>query len=68
MTDKEMEREYFRRQNLVGTDIRRIFEKSSNNYYLSNRGSDLGSRTEILKRGKVVQTLYHLPTLPEWLK
>lgn len=68
MTEKEQAAEYFRRQNMVGTTVRRIFEKRSNNYYLSNRGSDLGSKTEILTRGKVTQTLYVLPKLPEWLE
>lgn len=61
MTPKEEETEFQRRRNLVGTTVRYIKEARSFIVYLSNRGTDLGSRTDILKRGKVIQTLFVLP-------
>jgi hypothetical protein len=61
MSPTEQAAEFQRRRNLVGTTVRYISEKRSFNVYLSNRGTELGSRTDILKRGKVVSVLYFLP-------
>lgn len=61
MTPEEQAAEFQRRRNLVGTEVRYISEKRGFNVYLSNRGTDLGSRHDHLKRGKVVSVSYVLP-------
>lgn len=68
MTNEEKAVEFGRRQYAVGVNTRRIFERRSNNYYLSYNGTDLGSKCELLHRGKVVDTLYILPRLDENVK
>lgn len=61
MTPEEQAAEFQRRRNLVGTEVRYISEKRGFNVYLSNRGTDLGSRHDYLERGKVVSVSYVLP-------
>ena len=55
--------EFQRRRNLPGVEVRRMFGTRYTEIHLSRGGVDLGSRTETLKRGKVVSTLYVLPPL-----
>lgn len=65
MDDEAKAKEWNRRKNLTGTTVRRMLDKRCNTYALSNRGTDYGSKTEILKRGKVTGTLYILPEIKE---
>jgi hypothetical protein len=62
------EAEFNIRRNMVGTTVRYMCGARYTTIVLSNRGSELGERTEFKKRGKVVQTLYILPPLPDFLK
>lgn len=56
--------EFYRRRNLPHVEARylsrgpRVFDQ-----HLSYCGQDYGSKTEITKRGKVIQTLYVLPPI-----
>lgn len=61
MTEQEQAAEFWRRRNLVGTTVRYMHGKRYSTICLSRLGTDLGERTEFLKRGKVVSTLYSLP-------
>ena len=61
-------REFSRRRNMVGTTIRYMKAGRSFDVVLENRGSELGSRSDTLKRGKVVSSHYFLPPLPDFLK
>jgi hypothetical protein len=67
---KELEnaKEFSRRRNTAGVDIRRMMDKRSHTLKLSYCGSDLGSRTEFFTRGKLIQTLYVLPEIHENVK
>jgi hypothetical protein len=65
MTDKEQEKEFYRRQNLPGTEIHRMYGGRTHTYKLSNCGRDLGTKTEVFKRGKVASVYYILPTINE---
>lgn len=53
--------EFQRRRNLPGVEVRRMFGTRYAEIHLSRGGVDLGSRTDMLKRGKVVSTMYVLP-------
>jgi len=61
-------REFQRRRHLVGTTERKMPAGRTFTVVLENRGSDLGSRTDLLSRGKVVSRTYYLPPLPAFLK
>lgn len=67
MTLQEQAAEFQRRRNMVGTEIRYMKAGRTFEVVLSNRGSDLGSRTDTTTRGKVTSQLYVLPPLPAWL-
>lgn len=61
-------REFSRRRNMVGTTVRHMPAGRTFSVVLSNRGSEIGERTDILKRGKVVSSTYYLPPLPAFLR
>jgi hypothetical protein len=66
MTDETIydeAREFSRRRNLVGTTIRYLPAGRTMTVVLSRGGTELGSKTDLTKRGKVVSTLYVLPRL-----
>jgi hypothetical protein len=62
--ERAHEAEFFRRRSLPGVQVRRMFTARVSDLVLSHTGRDLGSRTEVTKRGKVVSVLYVLPALP----
>jgi hypothetical protein len=62
--ERAHEVEFFRRRSLPGVQVRRMFTDRVSDLVLSHTGRDLGSRTEVTKRGKVVSVLYVLPALP----
>ena len=63
MTELEKATEFTRRRALA-SDVRHMSTKREHTVLLSRNGTDLGSKTEITKRGKVVSTLYVLPPIP----
>ncbi len=62
MTNEEQAREFNRRRNMASkTDY--DHGTRFNVVRLSYNGISLGEKHEVLKRGKVVTTSYHLPSL-----
>jgi hypothetical protein len=66
--ERAHEAEFWRRRSLPGVQVRRMFAGRVSDQVLSHTGRELGSRTEITKRGKVESVLYVLPALPTDLK
>ncbi len=62
--ERAHEAEFFRRRSLPGVQVRRMFTTRTTDLVLSHTGRELGSRTEVTKRGKAVSVLYVLPALP----
>jgi hypothetical protein len=62
--ERAHEAEFFRRRSLPGVQVRRMFAARVSDLVLSHTGRELGLRTEVTKRGKVVSVLYVLPALP----
>lgn len=60
---KEQATEFQRRRNLPHVQVRYMFTKRTTDVVLSRCGVELGSRTDLLKRGKVVSSQYVLPVL-----
>lgn len=63
MTKQEQAKEFNRRRNLTGVETKRMIGARTCDYRLSYCGKDYGSMTEVLKRGKVVDTLIILPNV-----
>jgi hypothetical protein len=63
LTEKEKETEFYRRRNLPHVEVRYMGNGRTFDMFLYLCGKDLGSKTEITKRGKVVSVLYVLPKL-----
>jgi hypothetical protein len=57
------EAEWVARRNRAG-QVRHMSGARYMTTVISDRGTELGERTEILKRGKVVSVIYVLPRLP----
>lgn len=63
MEPEDQATEFARRREMPGVEVRRMHSKRVLDVVLSLRGRNIGSKTEVTKRGKVVSTLYVLPTL-----
>lgn len=58
------EREFYRRQNMSPyIQVRRIPGHNSYDVYLTFQGTDVGSKSERLRNGKVVSVHYFLPPI-----
>lgn len=55
--------EWTRRRSLPYVEVHYMFTKKTSTVVLSLLGKEIGSKTETTKRGKVVSTLFVLPTL-----
>lgn len=55
--------EFSRRHSLPHVEVRHMSTKNTMDVVLTLGGREIGSKTEITKRGKVVQTLFVLPAL-----
>lgn len=62
--ERAQETEYQRRRSLPGVEVRRMHTARSSDQVLSHNGCELGSRSELMTRGKVVSVHYALPPLP----
>lgn len=63
----EQETEFYRRRNLPYVDVRYLSAGRTFDVHLSYCGKDLGSKTEVKKRGKVISVHYCLPPIDmEW--
>jgi len=58
------ETEYYRRRNLPGVTVRRMYAGRTADQFLSHTGRELGSKHEVTTRGKVTSVHYVLPQLP----
>ena len=64
MSDKLAEEtEFYRRRNIPHVEVRYISGNRTFDMFLKLCGRELGSKHEVLKRGKVVSTTYHLPPI-----
>ena len=64
MTDQEKAREFQRRRNLPGVEVRYMFAGRTSDTVLTLCGRELGTKTTVTTRGKPDQVLYVLPELP----
>lgn len=63
MTEQQQATEFSRRRNLPGVQVRYMNGKRYSDTQLSLCGRELGSKSSMLSRGKVVSTSYYLPEL-----
>lgn len=59
------EKEFERRRGLPGVDVQRMKAGRTFDVVLKLNGKEIGTKSEISKRGKVAQTVYHLPPMRE---
>ena len=56
--------EFCRRRGLPGVWVRHMNTKRTSDVVLSLGGLEIGTRTEIKRRGRVVSITFHLPPMP----
>lgn len=65
MTNEEQAKEFFKLMRCDGVEVKRMYGKRYTTLELMFCGESLASRTDILNRGKVTESLYTLPKISE---